>query len=301
MIINKAALDSVFRALRTLYHNAFEKIEPQWQKIAMKVPSNTKTNDYKWLSRFPKMRKWVGAKHAKAFEAHGYSVTNDDWEATVLVDRNDIEDDQLGIYGPQAEMAGQSAAELPDDIVGDLINNAFTEVCYDGQYFFDTDHPVSDGTVSNKLTVALSIATQAAAIASFGAAKTAMRSFKDEEGQPLGVKPTVLLVGPALEDTAKLLMTTERLEDGKPNPYRGACEVVVNDRITSSTFWALCDTSKPVKPFIYQERKAPHFVQQTDPQAEGVFERKEYKFGAEARAAGGYGFWQMAVGSTGAG
>ena len=35
--------------------------------------------------------------------------------------------------------------------------------------------------------------------------------------------------------------------------------------------------------------------------SDDVFTRKKYKFGAAARAAGGYGFWQMAWGSTGTG
>ncbi|MCS5517046.1 Mu-like prophage major head subunit gpT family protein [Pseudomonas qingdaonensis] len=96
-------------------------------------------------------------------------------------------------------------------------------------------------------------------------------------------------------------MTSEKLEDGQANPYKGAAEVVVEPRLTSRTAWFLLDTSKPVLPFIYQERKAPVFVQQTDPEADDVFSRKKYKFGAEARAAGGYGFWQLAYGSTGLG
>jgi phage major head subunit gpT-like protein len=58
-------------------------------------------------------------------------------------------------------------------------------------------------------------------------------------------------------------------------------------------------TSRPIKPFIYQERKAPVFVSQTSMEADDVFSRKEFKFGAEARAAGGYGLWQLSYGSTG--
>ena len=53
------------------------------------------------------------------------------------------------------------------------------------------------------------------------------------------------------------------------------------------------------KPLIYQERKKPVFVEQTDYNADNVFMRKKFIFGAEARANGGYGFWQMAYGSTG--
>lgn len=301
MLVNKSSIQAVFVGLKTLFNNAFAAAPSTWEKIAMKVPSSTGSNLYAWLSAFPKMRRWVGEKHVKNLQAYSYSVTNEDFEATVAVDRNHIEDDQLGIYQPQAQMAGYSAKQLPDEIVYELVNGAFVSLCYDGQYFFDTDHPVAGGSVSNMSTKALSVATLAAAQASYGAARTAMRKFKDEDGRPINCIPTVLLVPPALEDTARALLTVDRLEDGKPNPYKGTAELVVEARLTSDTAWFLLDTSKPVRPFIYQERKAPVFVQQTDAEAEDVFSRKQFKFGAEARAAGGYGFWQMAFGSTGTG
>lgn len=299
MLVNKSSIQAAFVGLKTLFNNAFAAAPSTWDKIAMKVPSSTGSNLYAWLSAFPKMRRWVGEKHVKNLQAYSYSVVNEDWEATVAVNRNHIEDDQLGIYQPQAQMAGFSAKQLPDEIVYELVNNGFVALCYDGQYFFDVDHPVAGSSVSNLGTKALSASTLAAAQASYGAARTAMRRFKDEDGRPINVTPTVLLVPPALEDTARALLTVDRLEDGKPNPYKGTAELVVESRLTSDTAWFLLDTSKPVRPFIYQERKAPVFVQQTDPEADDVFSRKEYKFGAEARAAGGYGFWQMAYGSTG--
>jgi len=301
MLINKDTISSVFVSLQTSFNNAFGAAPTVWQKIAMRVPSTTSQNIYAWLSKFPKMRKWVGDKHIKSLEAYKYAIVNDDWEATVEVDRNDIEDDQLGMYGPQAQMAGQSAAQLPDEIVMDLVNGGFANLCFDGQYFFDTDHLVSGASVSNKLTVALSVANQAAAIASYGAARTAMLKFKDDEGRPLNVIPRILLVPPALESVALAMVNNDRLTDGAANLYKGTAEVVVDARLTSDTAWFLLDTSQPIKPFIYQERKAPVFVEQTSTENDDVFNRKKFKYGAEARAAGGYGFWQLAIGSTGAG
>jgi phage major head subunit gpT-like protein len=299
MIINASALKAIFVNLKTTFNNTFDATPSSWQKIAMLVPSGTKTNDYKWLANFPRMKKWVGEKAIKSLAGFNYTITNDDWEATVEVDRNDIEDDQLGIYAPQAQMAGFSAKQLPDEIVYDLVNQAFINVCYDGQYFFDIDHAVNGASVSNKGTKKLNASTLAAAQASYGAARTAMKKFKDDEGRPLNINPNILLVPPALEDTARALLTVDKLEDGKPNPYKGTAELVVDARLSSDDAWFLLDTTKPVKPFIYQERKAPVFVEQTDPQADDVFNRKKFKFGAEARAAGGYGFWQLAYGSDG--
>lgn len=294
MLINKETLGQLFRNLKATFNKAFEAAPSVWEKIAMKVTSTSGQTDYAWLSNFPQMRKWIGDKNVKSLEGFNYTIVNDDWEATIEVDRNDIEDDNLGIYGPQAQMAGFSAKQLPDEIIIALVNDGGANLCYDGQYFFDTDHPVADASVANTATNALTIATLAAAQASYGAARTAMKKFKDDEGRPLNVNPTILLVGPALEDTARALLTNDRLEDGKPNPYKGTAELVVDARITSDTAWYLLDTSKPVKPFIYQERKAPTFVQQTTEENDNVFMRKKFRMGAEARAAGGYGFWQMA-------
>lgn len=299
MLINKAALVAVFLSLKTTFNKAFEAAPSTWQKIAMEVPSTSGQNDYSWLSNFPKMRRWIGAKVVKALEAYKYVVANEDFEATVEVDRNHIEDDQLGIYLPQAQMAGFSAAQLPDELVYEAVNGGFTKLCYDGQYFFDTDHPVAGTSVSNTSTAVLSNATLALAQAGYGAARTAMKKFKDEDGRSLNISPNVLLVGAALEDTARMLLTNDKLADDKPNPYKGTAELVVDTRIQSDTAWFLLDTSKPVKPFVYQPRKKPVFVSQTNPDAEDVFNLKKYKFGAEARAAAGYGFWQLAFGSTG--
>lgn len=303
MLVNKANLTAVFISLKVTFNKAFDAAPSIWEKTTMKVPSGSSQNDYTWLSRFPKMIKWLGSKTVKALKAFTYTVVNDDYEATVEVDRNDINDDNLGIYAPMAQEAGYSSKQLPDEIDAELKNNAFANLCFDGQYFYDSDHPVGpDGdSVSNLGTAALSAATKTLVTASYGAARLAIMSYKDDEARPLGLIPNLLEVGPSLEATANMLCKNPKLEDDKPNPYFGTAEVLVNPRLTSTTQWMLHVTSRPLKPFIYQEREAPKFVQQINPDADDVFMRKKFKFGAEARAAGGYGLWQLSYGSTGLG
>lgn len=301
MLVNKANLTAVFITLKTTFNKAFEAAPSIWEKTTMKVPSGSSQNDYTWLSRFPKMIKWLGSKTVKVLKAHTYTVVNDDYEATVEVDRNDINDDNLGIYAPMAKEAGFSSKQLPDEIDAELKNDAFTNTCYDGQYFYDTDHSVAGASVSNKGAAALSAADKAGVAASYGAARLAIMNFKDDEGRSLGLIPDVLEVPPALEATAKLICNNQKLEDDKPNPYVGTAEVLVNPRLTSSTKWMLHVTNRPLKPFIYQERERPVFVQQINPDSDDVFMRKKFKFGAEARVAGGYGLWQLSYGSLGTG
>jgi len=306
MLVNKEALDSIFTGLKTIFNNTLKALPGSWQATAMEVPSTSAGEDYAWLSRFPKMRKWVGEKFVKALEAGKYYKKNEDWETTIGVDRNDIEDDRLGIYNTQAMGAGEAAGELRDIIVDDLKNGAFVNACMDGQYFYDTDHPLknSDGvasSVSNKGTAALSAATLAAVLASYGAARQAIMGYTDSEGMPLRLIPDTLEVPPALEAVARIICEKDKLVDNSPNPFQGTAKVLVNPALTNSTAWMLHVTSKQsVKPFIIQMRKAPVFVSQTDMSADDVFNKREFKYGAEARATGLYGFWQLSYGSTGA-
>jgi len=147
----------VLKAIETQFKKDFAAglglIKPQWDLIAMKVSSNTKVNTYGFLGQFPKMVEWVNKRQRKAMQAQGTSIENKLYESTVGIPRTDIEDDQVGLFRPMVQQAAQSAAELPDDLVFGLLKAGKTTLCYDGQNYFDTDHPVFDnvdGTGSSK-------------------------------------------------------------------------------------------------------------------------------------------------------
>jgi phage major head subunit gpT-like protein len=299
MIVNGANLNAIFLNLSKVFNQTFTEVEVEYPSIAMVVPSNGAYVDYRWLANFPQMKEWIGKKHITKLAEYDYVIRNKDYAATIEVRRNDIEDDQMGIYKPQAESAAWSAKQHPDELVFEAVNKAFTAKCYDGQPMISGSHKVGKLTFSNKGTKKLSIASLAAAQASYGVARTTMMKFKDESGRPLNVKPNVLLVPPAQEDVANALMTVDRLEDGKPNPYKGTAKVQVSTRLTDDDAWFLLDNTKPVKPFVYQVRKKPVFVSQTNMDSPSVFMEGVFFFGAEARGAAGYGFWQTIYGSTG--
>lgn len=149
MLITSAVLNALRAGFQTSFQRGFDGEAPAFEQIATTVPSTTKSNTYGWLGQWPDMREWVGDRVLKSMQEHGYSITNKDWESTVEVDRNDIEDDNLGMYGPMFESAGQAARRKPDQLVFGLLKAGHATLCYDGQNFFDTDHPVApnvDGT-----------------------------------------------------------------------------------------------------------------------------------------------------------
>ena len=61
--------------------------------------------------------------------------------------------------------------------------------------------------------------------------------------------------------------------------------------------WFLLDTSRPVKPMVFQER-IPYEMQRRDGATDStVFDLDEYRFGIRARVNAGFGLWQLAYGS----
>jgi phage major head subunit gpT-like protein len=223
---------SVLNAIRTGFRKNFEdgkvKGEPMFSQVATVVPSTTKSNTYGWLGQWPGFREWVGSRTLKSMKEHSYAITNKDFESTVSVDRNDIEDDTLGNYAPMMEEMGYASSVFPDELVFPLLKAGFTTLCYDGQYYFDTDHPVNaevDGT---------------------GA------------------------------DTSFANVIVDGAYTGQP--------------------WYLMDTSRSLKPLIFQERKGMQFVAMDNPNDESVFMNKLFRYGVDTRCNVGFGFWQMAVG-----
>lgn len=142
MLINTANLSSLFESYNAAFKGAFTQTENTWGQVATLVPSSTETNLYAWLGQFPKMREWLGDRHVKDMSTHDYSITNKAFESTVGVPKPKIEDDTYGVFTPLFAEMGFAAAVHPDETVYAKLATGASELCYDGQFFFDTDHPL---------------------------------------------------------------------------------------------------------------------------------------------------------------
>lgn len=225
--ITSALLIALMTGFRREFQGGLSLVTPTWEKIATRVPSTSKTNTYGWMSQLPRFSEWTGSRTLASIAASAYSITNKDFEATVSVKATDIEDDEIGVYSPLFAELGRGAAVFPDELVYALLAAGHTTACYDGQNFFDTDHPVYPNT------------------------------------------------------------------DGT-----GAAATVSNVTSGAGAAWYLLDTSKVVKPLIFQDRKKPNLVAMTQPNDEGVFMDNIYRYGADLRCNVGFGLWQLAHKST---
>ena len=155
MIVNQQSLRGIYVGFNTLFNRAFEGVTPLYTQIATTTPSTTDSETYAWLGDIPGMREWIGDREIQNLSASDYTIKNKDFELTVGVDRNAIEDDKIGLYNPSVEMLGESAAAHPDELIFSLLAGGFSEKCYDGQPFFSDAHKIGKKTVTNKSTAKL--------------------------------------------------------------------------------------------------------------------------------------------------
>ncbi|HDK5963301.1 TPA: Mu-like prophage major head subunit gpT family protein [Klebsiella pneumoniae] len=143
----------ILHALTTSLSAAFTKglagVTPQYLRIATEVPSSSASNTYGWLSDLPEIKEWIGERQLAVLSQQGYTVTNRTWESSIRVKRETIEDDQLGQFSIIASGFGRKIGVFPDTLAFKLLSEGFSSLCFDGQYFFDTDHPMAGGTYSN--------------------------------------------------------------------------------------------------------------------------------------------------------
>lgn len=153
MLVNAANLDSLRVGYSTAYQGGLGMSPSQWARIATAITATQKEQKYGWLGKIPRVREWIGPRVIQNLMQHDYAIKEKPLELTVGVDRDDIETDQLGIYTPLFTEMGMSAGSYKDELIFGLLAAGWDTECYDGQNFFDTDHPVLDAD-GNEITVA---------------------------------------------------------------------------------------------------------------------------------------------------
>ena len=294
MIVNQSNLAGLTTGFNMAFNQSLKEAKEEYKAFATEIASSTAENAYKWLGTIPRLREWIGEREVQKLEAHGYTIRNRPFESTIAVDRDDIEDDQYGVYTPLFNNLGQMAGEFPDDLCFEQLTKGFKEKCYDGKTFFNAQHKINKKEVSN--TTSKKFSRDA-----YKEGRAQIMSLTDEDGRPLNLVPDLLIVGPKYEEEARLLLEADQIE-GTTNVYKGTAKLMVSTRLAGEgkeDMWFLLCTSRFLKPIIFQKRKPIQLVQLTKTDDLNVFMKKEFLYGADGRANAGFGFWQMAYGGSG--
>jgi phage major head subunit gpT-like protein len=283
--------------LKAVFQDAYMPARNVASKLATFIDSNLPSENYAWIASLPLMRQFTDERVINALKEYGFTIQNLKWEATVGIQREVLEDEQMGVIKGRLMQLAEAANAHYDQILFSLING--NGVAYDGTAFYHANH-------SNLVTgggSALSASSLATAIAS-------MKKQKLDNGEPLEVMPTHLLVPPDLEYSARTILSSayypSDIGAGKPgafaqNVLQGSLELIVSPRLPTTTEWHVLDCSHYVKPFIVQQR-VPITLEWLDDEhaSDSTFLRDEFLWGVRSRDNAGFGLYQYAYKSAGA-
>lgn len=296
MIINQGTMQDIFNNFNVIFNKRMDETQVDYPRIAMVVPSESSEETYTWFGQLPSMREWITGREIVNFAAHSYNIKNKDFELTVSIGRNDIEDDRIGLFAPMLQDLAEQAKRQPDNLVFSLLPIAFEEKCYDDEPFISDSHYLD---AAEKKTKQSNKGIYKLSIESYQLARAQMLTIKGVDNKSLKIVPDLLLVSPQNEGLARQILFADTI-NGTTNVYKNTAELMVVPELADTPeMWFLLCTKKAVKPFVFQDRRKARLIAKNKDSDDNVFLDKEYIYGVDMRCNAGYGLWHLAFGSTG--
>jgi phage major head subunit gpT-like protein len=304
------------RAVQGMYYQALESSQALgWQDaVSNYFTSDQPSETYAMLGMPPVMREWVGGRQAKGFRSDSFTIANKHFEATIEILLKDLRRDKTGQLRARITEFVQRGNSHFASLLSTLIVNGTSSLCYDGQYFFDTDHVEgSSGTQSNSITTDIStlpvIAHGNAASApspeemqqAILASISKMFTYVDDQGEPINENASsfLVMVPVGLADVTRAAVSTVRQAAATTFDMSSfSISAAVNPRLTTWTDkFATFRTDGSIKPLIRQEETTPG-LKVKDEQSEFAFDNDAIQLGIDTWRNVGYGRWQGAVLNT---
>src|SRR5688572_26513521 len=133
------------RAILGAYYQRLEIGDPSFvDKLTMKIQSGQDSETHKWLGAVPGFREWVGGRQTQGLRDFAQTIVNKDFESTIGYHERDLTEDRWGQLQVRINEHAEQAVYHDAELLINVIKTANATVCYDGQYFFDTDHSEGD-------------------------------------------------------------------------------------------------------------------------------------------------------------
>ena len=252
MDLNTENMRNLFYAFNAYLQRGLDGGWKDYTRYCGFIKSSARIEKYPQTILAGAMREWVGDRVINEVKGKVLEVVNKDYEHTEGVSRNDIEDDAIGFYEALFYEMGLNAANLWAELSTEALTG--NGKWADEKAFFLADRRIGKAAINNIVSGELSAET-------YEAAASQMMMFTKADGKtPLGLVPDLLVVGPALKNSAKRILKMEMVvEDGVAvsNPNKDEADILVNPYLVgeNSKKWFLMCTKRGIKPVVVQKRK----------------------------------------------
>lgn len=278
------------------------------ETLATVVNTSLPSQTYAWLGATPPMREFIDERRPQGLSAYSVSIEDKVFESTLAVDRRALEDDQLDLIRLRVRDLAARVSQHRHQMVVEALTAGTGATAYDGASFFDAAHPNPTGSaISNLSEEVLSAESLSSAI-------SAMMTYPDDSGTPMGIAPDTLVVGPSLMWDAielvespvvvyKSTAATGTSPTDYCNAFLGRLRLIVSPYVRgdAAEHWFLLDTKRAIKGIILQQRQdvpVEFTALESTSGSESAWMRDRYHYGVRARYNVGYGLWQGAYAGT---
>lgn len=279
------------------------------------VESNSPSETYADIFTAPVLREWIGPRAAQQLGEYEFTIRNKKYEGTIDIPVDWMLYEKLGLIDDRINQLGQRSMQHWMKLFGQLVVDGESTNCYDGQFFFDTDHPTGKDagtTMSNDISVDISEvaatthgSTTAPSVEEAAVAirkgSEAIRTFTDDQGEPMNedVENFLVLCPPSLEAklAAAIAGPPVTSASGAVESLRGTGRrytVRGTQRLSSwTTKFAVFGLDAIARPFIFQQVGMPAVTSKAEG-SDYEHDTDRHQHGVKAIRGAGYNAWQSA-------
>ena len=299
-LINQAKLLESQVNFQATFNMALAAVDDPMMALVMEMTSQSASESHNWLGTVPGFSEWTDQRKVKSLRAENITLVNKDYANAIEINKNDILDDRLNVITPRINQLAQKAAlhygQLAvEAMIAGFVTTSQFGAAYDGAAFFSATHQDGGPVQSNTAGGA------ALSSAAYFAGRASMWSLTDDEGDPLGIKPDTLIVGPSQEELGLQLTQADLVASGGAgvtNVAKRTANLLVSPRLVgaAANHWFLVSMAQTIRPIILQIRE--NIFSDFVTEGELNWKSKKQLFGAQGRHVVGYGLWQTAYGSN---
>lgn len=294
------ALDPSFRAIFHETENSFESMYPQIFNVMTSNKAFEKDTALSGIGQLEVVGELESIPYEDATPGWDVTYVHKKFAKGRMVSQEMIDDEKYNMIQKLPKSLALAKMRTKEQAAADVLNYGFTAgggglaafTGGDSLALFSTAHVNRDGNVtqSNRITTALTQSSLQTVI-------TAMKNRRDSKNQLITFSPDTLIVPPALEFTARIILESSQETTNNYNninPAKGALNLVVWPFLTSTTAWFVVDS----------KAHELNFFNRKDDGVKGPvydFDNEAAKWKAVCRFSVGFSDWMGIYGSEGTG
>ena len=281
------------------FYETYEELDnnQEFVRMADEIVGTGKGVALGYLKGLPSVSEMKKARVMNRLDPQNFSIDYKKWDATILIDKDDLMNDQIGQYDKAVRGMAENHKNFEQKrFVTALSSNG---ICYDGTAFFGSSHHGSqDNSLTSVAASAIAVPTVAEAQEALRSIRTEMMGFEKDMGEPAGFGMGVLdvICNPQLAAIFGQIAKNGTIANND-NELAGTIRVIPSAYLgtssTTTTFYVL-DNNKVSRPIVKFTRMKLELNSALE-DSHLAITQDDFAFTSTARFETSYGDWKGAI------